>query len=70
MGLDEGGVDKIRLNYHFQLGVFYGNHRGAESLPTVRLVAGYYHGADLRLKYARFRNNRVSFPYLGALFHL
>lgn len=71
VGLEELGVDQIRLNSHFQMGLWTGNHgKRMEGRSTARLALGFYHGMDPRMKYAQFQLSRVRFAYFGLMFEL
>jgi hypothetical protein len=64
--LDESGPDKVRVNYHAQMGVYIGNHLQPVYKPNVRFVVGYYNGVDPRLKYAQLKDGLQRFYYIGA----
>lgn len=65
-GLEQFGADKVRMTYHAQAGVYFGNHLEPRYQPNVRFVGGYYNGVDPRFKYAQFKNGLSRFYYLGA----
>lgn len=64
-GLEQYGVDKVRMTYHAQAGAYIGNHLRPVYKPNVRIAGGYYNGVDPRLKYAQFKNGLQRFYYFG-----
>src|SRR5262249_17828519 len=70
LGLGEAGLEKLEMTYHVQAGLQFGSHFGPEHGQAMRLVVGYYHGVDPRLKYATFLNSKWEFGYLGLMFSL
>ena len=70
VGVEEWGVNVVFPTLHVQLGAYIGNHLRPEHRSNIRLVSGYYHGVDPRLKYAQFLLSRVEFGYAGLMFDI
>jgi len=70
LGLQEYGTVSYDFTYHVQLGLLFGNHFQTEHRQSLRLVAGYYHGIDPRLKYAVFEHSHWDFFYAGLMLSL
>jgi len=68
--LDQYGPYSYLTTINVQAGVYFGNHFSEKFNQTMRIVAGYYSGADPRLKYFQFLNNTQLFYYFGAMFNL
>lgn len=67
VGVEESGYRQMMVTAYLQAGVLFGNHFHSSPATALRLVAGYYHGADPRLKYFAFRDLRADFIYFGVL---
>jgi hypothetical protein len=67
--LIEDGTDMFgsQLTFHAQVGCYFGNHFSSHFKPTFRPVAGFYYGADPRLKYYQFQGFIATFAYVGAM---
>ncbi len=70
LGFDQWGDTHLTWTTHAQLGVYFGNHFSPKFRQSARVVLGYYNGADPRMKYFRYRENRREFAYLGLMFDL
>ncbi len=69
LGLHQHGTTAFGYSntFHAQIGAYIGNHFSNDFKQTLRLVAGFYTGADPRLKYYQFRNETPTFGYLGLM---
>lgn len=65
--LSESGWQSFTLTHQIQIGAYLGKHFSDQHATTIRVVAGYYNGLDLRLKYATYRDKHGKFFYLGLM---
>lgn len=70
VGLEEYGTPQYDFTYHAQVGLLFGKHFQPEHQQSLRLVLGYYHGVDPRLKYAVFLHSMWDFFYGGVQLNL
>ncbi len=70
LGLEEGGVEDIRTTIHFQTGFSFLSNYQSTHHSGFRLVAGYYHGMDPRLKFYELKQSRLEFIYAGIALHI
>ena len=70
VGLEEGGVDNVELTTTIQIGVSLRDHMRSERVADLRIVVGYYNGADARLKYAQIKRRRSETGFAGFVLSL
>ncbi len=69
-GTEEYGRQNMEFSWNAQVGLSAGNHFFPKKVSALRVVLGYYHGVDPRLKYYEFKNARSSFAYSGLMFEI
>jgi hypothetical protein len=69
-GLEEYGLDAPDLTGHIQLGLATGDHFAEHFEKAYRLVVGAYSGADPRLKFYKYHNEKSHFIYAGLMVDL
>lgn len=69
-GLEQYGANRILFTMQGQVGVLFGNHDRPVHEPSFRVAAGYYTGADPRLKYMGFYDITTKFAYAGVFVDL
>ena len=70
VGFEEFGRQDIGLTFNAQAGWAAGDHFSELKHPGLRIVVGYYNGADPRLKYFQFKDSKVEFVYGGLMFDI
>ena len=70
VGFEEYGRQEIDFTFNGMIGLAAGDHFSESKHPGLRVVLGYYNGADPRLKYFQFKNSKVGFVYGGLMFDI